>query len=176
MRYVPNILTCLRIAGAAGLLLLPPLSLWFLVVYALCGLTDVLDGYIARRQKCVTKLGAALDSAADLAVILCTVIALLPILDIPLWLIIWVAAIFLVRCVTATVGFVKFHALAFIHTVANKVAGVCIFLFPLWYAMFGLPYTGALLCGVASVSAVEELIIVLTSKELDTEKAGLFWS
>lgn len=176
MKYLPNLITCLRFVGAAALLFIPPLSLGFFIIYGLCGLTDVLDGSIARRCGSVTKLGAALDSAADLALFVCTVIVFLPLLDIPLWLIIWTGAIFLLRCATAVTGFVKFRALAFIHTVANKVSGVCIFLFPLWYVIFGLPYTGALLCGVASVSAVEELIIVAAAKELDTDKAGLFWS
>lgn len=175
MKYLPNALTLLRIAGSAALLLFPPMSLWFLVIYGVCGLTDVLDGYIARRTGNVTGLGAALDTAADFAFLLAAVIAFLPILQIPMWLWLWAAGILLVRLTSATVGWVKFRAPAFLHTVANKVTGLALFFFPLLYAFFGLGYTGALLCGLATVSSAEELLIVLRSDELDTDTAGLFW-
>ena len=61
-----DIITMLRIAGAMLLVFLRPLSAGFLSVYTITGLTDVLDGWIARRTKAASDFGAKLDSIADL--------------------------------------------------------------------------------------------------------------
>ena len=63
---LPNFLTALRIAGAACLLFITPLSPAFFIVYTFCGISDVLDGVIARASHSTTEFGAKLDSAADL--------------------------------------------------------------------------------------------------------------
>lgn len=59
----PNYITAARIVGAVGLLLLSvthqPLTAFWLI-YAFCGITDMADGYIARRFSAVTKTGELL--------------------------------------------------------------------------------------------------------------------
>ena len=63
---VPNCITCVRIIGALVLLWLKPLSTEFLIVYSLCGVSDALDGFIARATNTTSKFGTILDSIADL--------------------------------------------------------------------------------------------------------------
>ncbi|MBI1861877.1 MAG: CDP-alcohol phosphatidyltransferase family protein [Deltaproteobacteria bacterium] len=67
MRQVPNILSILR-------LLLTPLTLTLLLqrryreallVHALCGFTDFVDGFLARRYHWESRLGSFLDAASD---------------------------------------------------------------------------------------------------------------
>ena len=117
MTQLPNIISTLRIAGSVGLLLcdvtdvvlampssvttrpspseLGRLSLLrpFWIIYVLCGISDIADGWLARRLKCVTKTGALLDSLADICFVACCVWKLLPILELPLWLWLWAGVI-----------------------------------------------------------------------------------
>lgn len=64
--HIADMLTILRIAGTLVLAFFHPLSAAFFWVYALAGLTDVLDGWIARRTHTASDFGARLDSIADL--------------------------------------------------------------------------------------------------------------
>ena len=56
----PNICTMLRIVGTVGLLLIRPLTLPFYLLYTFCGITDVLDGTIARATNSTSEFGARL--------------------------------------------------------------------------------------------------------------------
>ena len=66
MTQLPNVITLLRIAGSLGLLLSDVTEVMFWIIYGLCGISDIADGWLARRLKCVTKKGALLDSLADI--------------------------------------------------------------------------------------------------------------
>lgn len=63
---IADIITLFRIAGTLSLIFLRPFSAGFFSVYALTGLTDVLDGWIARKTETASAFGARLDSIADL--------------------------------------------------------------------------------------------------------------
>ena len=62
MTLLPNIITLFRIAGSLSLLLCDVANDSFWIIYALCGISDIVDGWLARMLKCVTKAGALLDS------------------------------------------------------------------------------------------------------------------
>src|SRR5512134_528915 len=64
---VANQLTMLRMAlvPAFVLLALDRRFTWALVVFVVAGLTDALDGYVARHANQSTRLGAMLDPVAD---------------------------------------------------------------------------------------------------------------
>jgi len=85
---VPNLLSSLRI-------LLVPVFLWLLLhqlflaaiaVLAFAGLTDFLDGYLARKLNQTTKLGKMLDPVADRLYIFATLLALSATGYVPWWL------------------------------------------------------------------------------------------
>ena len=85
---VPNFLSFLLIA-------LVPVFLWFLLeemfvsaitVLAIAGLTDFLDGYLARKLNQTTKLGKLLDPVADRLYIFATLLALSATGYVPWWL------------------------------------------------------------------------------------------
>ena len=58
--------TSMRIVLSFVLLILPTSSNRFLVTYTIIGLTDVLDGWLARKTGTASEFGAKLDSIADL--------------------------------------------------------------------------------------------------------------
>ena len=61
---IPNFITVLRIIGTFALLFLSPAELSFLIIYLVCGLTDILDGWLARKLKVTSVMGSRLDTAA----------------------------------------------------------------------------------------------------------------
>ncbi|MCI6004317.1 MAG: CDP-alcohol phosphatidyltransferase family protein [Blautia sp.] len=72
--------TAARMAASLFLLFLPMKSIWFLVIYTVSGLTDVLDGWLARKYGNASEFGARLDSIADLLFYSVLLIRLFPIL------------------------------------------------------------------------------------------------
>jgi len=87
---VPNLLTLIRIAACPMLVLLLRDSSYdlALIVFLVAGITDGLDGYIAKRFNCVSNLGAILDPLADKLLIASTYIMLALLEDIPFWLLV----------------------------------------------------------------------------------------
>lgn len=132
----------------------------------MCGTTDILDGYIARKTKNTSKAGAVFDSIADFIFITIMLVIMIPIIDISFCIQIWVISIAIIKAVSLLTGFIKYHSLAFLHTYMNKATGALLFAFPLLYNGFGMAPTAFLLCSIASVAAVEELAINLLSKKL----------
>ncbi len=89
---LPNSITMLRILiiPVLFLLLLHPgriLSLVIAVLFLLAALTDLLDGYVARRYQIVTKTGMLLDPIADKIIINTAMILMIPIGRIPAWIV-----------------------------------------------------------------------------------------
>ena len=64
LRAIPNILSSSRVALAAAFVVLDDVNTRLLLV-GLAGLTDVLDGWIARRARVTSKWGALIDPIAD---------------------------------------------------------------------------------------------------------------
>ena len=59
-------ITSVRIAASLVLLFFSLDYTWFLIIYTITGLTDALDGWLARRTGTASEFGARLDSIADL--------------------------------------------------------------------------------------------------------------
>jgi cardiolipin synthase len=87
---LPNVLSALRLVGVPVFLwlLFTHQDIWAFVVLALSGLTDYLDGKIARRFNLVSRVGQLLDPLADRLYVLTTLVALAIRDIIPLWLLI----------------------------------------------------------------------------------------
>jgi CDP-diacylglycerol--glycerol-3-phosphate 3-phosphatidyltransferase len=174
MKNIPNTITALRILLSAILLFLKPFSTLFLVVYSTCGLSDIIDGYLARKTNLASRLGAILDSIADIVFISAAAVTLLPSVFIPLGIIIWIILIAIIRIVSLLVGYYKYHTFTALHTYTNKAAGILLFCFPYLYNFISIKYLSLIICAIASISSVEELIIQITSKELSRDIKGIF--
>ncbi|NQY60539.1 CDP-diacylglycerol--glycerol-3-phosphate 3-phosphatidyltransferase [Cognatishimia sp.] len=89
---IPNILTVLRLLAAPAIavffLLLPrPFADWAaLAVFILASLTDYLDGFLARRWKQVSKLGAMMDPIADKAMVVIALAVMVVFSSLSLWI------------------------------------------------------------------------------------------
>ncbi len=86
---VPNVISIVRLAGVPlflWLILVPEADGWALAVLLVSGVSDYLDGYLARRLDQMSKVGEILDPVADRLYILATVIGLAARDIIPWWL------------------------------------------------------------------------------------------
>ena len=128
MKYLPNILSSLRMVGAVALLLSNVSSSSFWVLYIVCGISDIADGWLARKLKCVTRSGAVLDSLADICFVACCAWKLLPILELPQWLWLWAGVIVAMKVVNQLLSLAKYKRFCFPHTLANKATGFLLFI------------------------------------------------
>ncbi len=175
-QQIPNVITSFRIFGTLLMLGCDALSPAFLIIYSLCGLSDVLDGIAARKLKAMSEFGAKLDSAADLFFYTVMAIKIWPLLvkymPVGAWYLLWsVVALRLIMYI----GYgIKYRKLSSLHTYLNKVTGLFTFLIPYviqsamfsWYSFLG--------CSVAALATVEELLIHLFKKDEHSNVKSLY--
>ena len=94
-----NIITGIRIVISVFLLFCPVFSQVFYVLYITAGVSDMADGAVARKTGTVSEFGSRLDTIADIVFVVVCMIKLIPVLNIPLWLFIWIAIIALIKII-----------------------------------------------------------------------------
>ena len=159
-----NTITFFRIAASIALLFCPALSPAFYGLYIAAGLSDMLDGFAARKTNSASEFGARLDTAADLVFVLACLIKLLPVLRIPAWLYAWIGIIALIKLVNIISGFAVQKRFPAVHSVMNKVTGALLFLLPLTIPAVGLKYAAVVVCAAATLAAMQEGHIIRTGK------------
>ena len=154
MKRLPNVISVLRIAGSLGLLFCDVAGWLFWVLYALCGISDMVDGWLARKLHVETKAGAVCDSVSDIVFVACCAIHLLPVLEIPTWLWIWAGVIVIIKVVNQISVLVVCKRFCFLHTVANKLTGLLLFLTvpALFWSMIPI----AIVAAMATFASVQE--------------------
>ena len=173
---VADIITLIRMMGTMALVFLRPLSTAFLGVYALTGLTDVLDGWIARKTKTASDFGARLDSMADLLFYAVMLFRIFPILWNTLPGVIWyaVAVILILRITAYLTAMVKYRKFASLHTYLNKLTGGMLFLVPfVLFTEYAVTYCW-IICVIAVLAAIEELIIHLQRRTCHSNTKSIF--
>ena len=151
-----NIITGVRIMLSAALLLCPALSPAFYALYLAAGVSDMIDGAVARKTNTVSRLGAKLDTFADLGFVAVCLIKLLPALEMPDWLSIWIAGIAIIKLTNIALGYIGQKEFVAVHSVMNKAAGGALFLFPLTLAFAGWKSIAIAFCLAATAAAIQE--------------------
>ena len=167
---VANVVTCIRIICGVILLFCRPFSQRFYLVYMIGGLSDILDGFIARRLKTESELGARLDTIADIVFAIAVLVKVLNGVYVPLWLIIWIICIAVIKCVNIISGIVISGHFVTEHTLLNKACGVLLFAVPLCIGRFPWQPVAVLVilsCAVATAAAVQEGHYIRTGKEIN---------
>ena len=166
--HIANIITGLRVVLSLPLLLIPLTSAWFYVFYLLCGLSDMVDGTVARRTNSASEFGARLDTVSDYVFMTVALIKFVPHLHIPIWLWIWIGIIAMIKLGNVVWGFIHTKKLISPHTVLNKVTGLLLFLLPVTISFVNLTYTLPIVCTVATVAAIHEVYYTYTEEKHDT--------
>ena len=174
MKKIPNYLSIGRILLSLSLFVIRPLSTLFYIIYVLCGISDMLDGFIARKFHAESNLGARLDSIADFVMIAVLLIVLFPVINPSVTILLWIVLIGVLRFSSMIVAKRKYGNVAILHTLANKLTGLALFLFPLFLSFIPKPLAMILICLLANLSAIEELAVHLTSAQLNLDKKSIF--
>ncbi|EHQ89901.1 CDP-alcohol phosphatidyltransferase family protein [Desulfosporosinus youngiae] len=174
MKSIANYISILRLFLSLTFAWVKPLSTEFYAIYMVCGISDVLDGYIARKTNTTSKLGEKLDSAADLTMVVVLIIVFYPIINPPVQIVTWIVIIVMIRAISMIIVFVKYRTFGILHTYGNKLTGFVLFAFPLSLAFFQPGLLMYIACAVASISAIEELAILLISNKLEVNRKSIF--
>ena len=162
MTQLPNIISTLRITGSVGLLLCDVTSVAYWIIYSLCGFSDIADGWLARKLKCVTKMGALMDSMADICFVACCGWKLFPIFELPQWLWLWVGVIVAIKVVNQLSALVMYGCCCFPHTTANKITGFLVFI--------AVPMTVWSIIPIATVAAIATFAAIQEGHYIRTKK------
>lgn len=86
---IPNVISFIRLCMVPVymVLLLNDYDLLATFMFALAAGTDWIDGQLARRTNCVSKLGQLLDPAVDRVLMICGVIGLMLVGRLPIWIV-----------------------------------------------------------------------------------------
>ncbi len=161
---IPNLLSSLRLFMAPLMLLSARMGRgdFFVGVFVAALFTDWLDGFLARRMKMTTELGARLDSWGDLMVYLCMPLAIW-------WLwpeIIrqeapWIITAICSFSLPVFVGFAKFRRLTSYHTRGAKLSAALLSGSTLILIMEGPSWPFRLSTLVLVAAALEEIAITV---------------
>ena len=165
-KQIANIITFCRILGSIGLWFCPVFSACFYGLYIFCGLTDMVDGTIARKTGAVSFFGARLDTVADFLFVIASFVKLVPVIRIPVWIWGWAAVIAVVKLVNLVWGILGRKQMPSLHTIANKATGLCLFLLPLTMSFVDLQYTAPVVCIIATIAAIQEGYYIATGHHM----------
>ena len=136
MKNIPNILSVIRICLVVAFVVVffsPASKIWALVIFLTAGATDVVDGFLARRNNWITDLGKILDPFAD-KLMQCTVLICLCIESVvPLW---FLLIFFAKEALTLLLGFIAIRRRSVV--VVSKwygKASVCLFYLTIFVAV-----------------------------------------
>ncbi|NLD10132.1 MAG: CDP-alcohol phosphatidyltransferase family protein [Clostridiales bacterium] len=162
-----NLITGCRILCSIIMIFFPAFSVTFYVLYLAGGVTDMVDGLVARKTNTVSKMGSRLDSIADVVFVAVSLFKILPAVDISTWLWIWIAVIAAIKVINILSGFLSQKRFVAEHTIMNKVTGFLLFLLPLTLTVIELNYSGAVVCCIATFAAIQEGHYIRTGKEVE---------
>ena len=159
-KHLANLITSLRIAFSAVLLFLTPLSPAFITLYIAAGITDMVDGTVARKTGAASEFGSKLDTVADIVFTAVCMIKLLPVLNVPVWTYCWAALIALIKTVAIVTGYIRDKKFTAVHSLLNKITGAMLFVVPLTLSFIELRYSAAAVCALATFAAIQEVVII----------------
>jgi len=179
--YIINGITFYRLLAAPVLLLLillrqPDVFKWLL---AFSFFTDAIDGYLARKYRTVSVMGARLDSIADDVTVVAAVIGLFVFrydfirqeyASVILLLALWVVQI--------TLALIRYRKPTSFHTYLAKIAAVCqgVFLVLAFFMpaslLYPLFYLAVLM---TALDLLEEIVMVLLLPRWEADVKGIYW-
>lgn len=165
MLHAADCITGVRILCSFSMLFCKTFSPAFYTLYLICGISDVLDGELARRSCTVSEFGAKFDTFADIVFFVIVLVKILYAVYIPKWLTVWIAGIAFIKCANIVTGLVLYRHFIAEHTVMNKICGVILFvIIPLCTGVFSQRTSAVMIvltCAASTFAAVQEWYYIL---------------
>lgn len=176
---IPNILSLYRLfmfpVIAAMIVLSKELAFAILLTISLN--TDVWDGWIARRFKQKTPIGARLDSLADIGMYITALGGIIVFKIDEIGLDSWLFYVFVVCYVIVIVSpLIKFGKIQSFHLYSIKAAGYLqgIFFILLFFVAY-VPVYFYLMVNISLMAFIENLVIQLLIPEMRSDVKGIYW-
>lgn len=178
--YIVNGITCYRLLAVPVLLFFvftrqPDVFKWLL---AISFFSDALDGWLARRLKVTSEMGARLDSIADDLTFLAAVIGMIVLkpafLQQHMIIVIVLVTLFLIQ---TTMALIRYRRMSSFHTYSAKLAAILqdVFLLLLFF-MASPPYILFYIASfVTVVNLIEEIILVRLLPKWQADVKGVYW-
>ena len=160
-KQIANVITISRIISSMFLLLCQAFSFWFYFIYLIAGITDMVDGKIARKLNAVSEFGSRLDSLADIIFLVVCTVKILPFINLPFWIWIWIVIIAVVKIGNITWNFICNKQLLSAHTFFNKMTGLLLFLFPLSLDFIEPMFSSLIICFIAMAAMIHEIRYII---------------
>jgi len=168
-KNIPNMLSVSRIFFGVALPFLSRYTYALLGCLAAIGISDVLDGILARRFKWESALGEKLDSLADGVYIISAILSAIFVIKMKFTLYIYaiLAVLMVGRALNMVITWFKFRRAGFIHTRSSRWASIPVFLLLSVSLVTGDVYNQALavFLVLTTLSQVEETVILFAMKE-----------
>ncbi len=171
---IPNILSSLRIVLIPFLFLFINNQKIFLTIVIIAAITDILDGFIARRFNIATKKGASLDAIADnlfmISALICIGILFPEIIKENMTL-----AVILLYIINIMLKLFVLKKIVFIHLYSGKLSAWAGYFFILYTIIFG--YNKLVLYIVAIVyitRLIEEILIIIKKRKVNENTKSIF--
>lgn len=164
-----NIITGFRILCSIALLFCTALSPLFYAFYLTAGLSDIADGWVARKTKTVSEFGSKFDTIADVVFVAVCLYKLLPVMALPVWIYVWIGVVAAVKIFNVVYGYIRQKKFVAVHSLLNKATGLLLFLLPFTFLFVDVKHSAVAVCAVATVAAVWELIVCIKAVPLNEE-------
>lgn len=175
IKYIPNGISFLKILLSLILPFIKPLSPLFILIYIICGICDFLDGFLARKYNVTSQTGAKLDSIGDFILIFVMAVILLPIIKLSLLIVGLIIIVAIIRLCSIVIVIRKYRQVVLgLHTYANKVTGIVLFIYPISIYFNDKQSIELLICLIAFFSSIDELLINISSKKLRLDEKCFF--
>jgi len=182
IKHVPNILSGLRIVLSVALLFLttPDRIQFFVVVYLVNGLTDVLDGQIARHFKVESSLGSKLDAVGDSMLFASALICMVFLADLTMEepMVRYLAVLspgVVYKIANVFVTRVRFKQWNMMHTLMNKTVFVALYFYvPIFLLLREVNFRMVLAISVLiCLACAEETVTLMRLEEYDVNCKGI---
>lgn len=178
---VPNILTFYRIVTFPIILyfVFAKAETVFTIMLVINLITDILDGFIARRFNMQSEFGARMDSIADVGTFILAVLGIFVFKaddfapPLVLWSFVSFVGLFVLTNIVALIKFGRFPSL---HLYSLKIGGYIqgFFFFVLFvFGFYSFLYYFMIVWGI--LSFLEHIAIQLIIKEMKSNAKGLYW-
>ena len=156
MKNIANFISISRAIMSIILLIPETFSMAFDSIYIYCGISDMLDGLIARKSKNESEIGARLDSISDFIFVVVTTIKIFPTFNLSKEIIIWIVMIAFIKVINIICAYICDKKLVLPHTLANKITGFILFVSPFIIVNTNPILFEIIICSVATFAAVQE--------------------
>jgi len=165
MKHIADYISVSRIIMSILIIGTKEFSVPFFIIYSYCGLSDIADGFFARKYNSESKLGEKIDSLADIVFVLAAMVKIIPILNLPREIFIWIIVIAIIKFFGIIYGFIRYKKIIFLHTIANKIIGFALFITPFFIVKINSVIIYVCLCTFATFAAVLECYHIIKGKQ-----------